>query len=97
MNITDGWIRDLVATVAKEEVIKAIAAHENTKLEVSDYEFEIGDKVLKFKGDYNLEGIVVGRFKMTNGAVRFVIEHEAKPKGSFCHIYSSTQLQKVQI
>lgn len=61
----------------------------------SEYEFEIGDHVLKHTGDYHAYGEVMSRFKMKNGAIRYVVEHQSVPEGSFLHIYSSKNLKKV--
>jgi hypothetical protein len=60
--------------------------------EIKEYKYEIGDIVLKFTGDYKAVGEIRGRFKMKNGAVRYVVEHRSTPEGSFCHIYSEANL-----
>lgn len=61
----------------------------------SDFEFDYGDPVEKFTGDYTAKGEVVGRFFMKSGAVRYVVEHQAEGGGSFCHIYSGKNLRRI--
>lgn len=51
--------------------------------------FEIGNKVLKYTGDYQLEGIVVAVFSTTKGKLRYVVEHFP----GFLHIYSEQNLK----
>lgn len=58
--------------------------------------FSIGDQVEKHTGDYRAKGEVRGIFAMTNGAIRYVVEHRAEGGGSFCHIYSEKNLRKVE-
>lgn len=60
------------------------------------YTFEVGDKVLKHTGDYKIYGEVRGHVIMKNGAIRFVVEHDSVPEGSFLHIYSEKNLKKVE-
>jgi hypothetical protein len=56
-------------------------------------DFNIGDLVEKHTGDYRAKGEVRGVFTMSNGAVRYVVEHKAEGGGSFCHIYSGQNLR----
>jgi hypothetical protein len=56
-------------------------------------EFKIGDRVEKHTGDYRAKGEIRGIFTMSNGAVRYVVEHKAEGGGSFCHIYSAANLR----
>jgi len=58
--------------------------------------FAVGDLVEKHTGDYRAKGEVRGIFAMTNGAIRYVVEHRAEGGGSFCHIYSEKNLRKVE-
>jgi len=64
--------------------------------EVSLYAFEIGDKVIKFTGDYHAYGEVRGYVIMKNGAIRYVVEHDSIPEGSFLHIYSEKNIRKIE-
>lgn len=57
--------------------------------------FALGQHVVKITGDYRANGVVVGQFRMTGGAQRFVVEHRAEGGGSFCHIYAAKNLQKL--
>jgi len=50
--------------------------------------FMIGEQVEKHTGDYTARGEVRAVFALKNGAIRFVVEHQAEGGGSFCHIYS---------
>jgi hypothetical protein len=61
----------------------------------SAFEFDYGDPVEKFTGDYTAKGEVVGRFFMKSGAARYVVEHQAEGGGSFCHIYSGKNLRRI--
>lgn len=61
-----------------------------------DPAFEIGDHVLKHTGDYQIKGEVRGIIIKKNGEFRYVVEHTAEGGGSFLHIYSATNLRKVQ-
>jgi hypothetical protein len=58
-----------------------------------EQEFKVGDRVQKYTGDYKAYGEVVGVFRMKNGNVRYVVEHQAEGGGSFCHIYSAANLR----
>ena len=58
---------------------------------------KIGDKIKKSKG-YAFEGVVVAVFKNTKGQVRIVAEHlgsQTEESGGMLHIFSETQLNKV--
>ncbi|RYC10131.1 hypothetical protein [Ciceribacter ferrooxidans] len=57
--------------------------------------FSICEQVEKHTGDYTARGEVRAVFAMKNGAIRFVVEHQAEGGGSFCHIYSEKNLRKV--
>src|SRR4051812_38282799 len=57
-------------------------------------EYQIGDQVEKYTGDYRARGEIRGIFTMKNGAVRYVVEHKADG-GSFCHISSEKNLRRV--
>jgi hypothetical protein len=46
-------------------------------------DFNIGNLVEKHTGDYRAKGEVQGVFTMSNGAVRYVVEHKAEGGGSF--------------
>jgi hypothetical protein len=58
--------------------------------------FQLREKVEKWTGDYRAKGEVRGIFPMKNGAIRFVVEHQAEGGGSFCHIYSEKNLRRVE-
>lgn len=62
---------------------------------MTNWAFSLFDSVEKFTGDYRAKGIIVSRFTMSNGAERYVVEHKAEGGGSFCHIYSATNLRRV--
>lgn len=53
--------------------------------------FNIGDKVLKYTGDYQLEGEIRSIFSTKSGKIRYVVEH----KPGFLHIYSDTNIKKL--
>lgn len=55
---------------------------------------KVGDKVLKYTGDYQWRGVVVSRFKTPDNKTRFVVAHKAG-KGYVLHIYSEANLKKV--
>ena len=57
-------------------------------------EYQIGDLVEKYTGDYCARGEIHGIFTMKNGAVRYVVEHKADGR-SFCHIYSEKNLRRL--
>lgn len=50
--------------------------------------FNIGDKVRKVTGDYQLDGEVRSVFETKSGKVRMVVEHEP----GFLHIYNETNI-----
>lgn len=52
---------------------------------------KVGDKVLKFTGDYKLEGEVRAVFTKKDGKIRYVVEHEP----GFLHIYSEANLVNI--
>jgi hypothetical protein len=49
---------------------------------------KIGDLVVKLRGDYIFEGVVVAKFKKRSGAVRFVVENN----DGILHIFSEANL-----
>lgn len=57
--------------------------------------FEIGDRVFKHTGDYNVEGEVRGVIFKMNGELRYAVEIAAAGGGSFLHIYSAANLRKL--
>lgn len=61
--------------------------------DVIDADYKIGDKVEKFTGDYRAIGEVRGVFTLSNGAVRYCVEHKAEGGGSFVHIYSAKNIR----
>lgn len=52
--------------------------------------FEIGDAVIKTKGDYIFAGIVVAKFTKLSSAVRYVVENQ----DGILHIFSDASLEK---
>lgn len=57
--------------------------------------YKIGDRVLKYTGDYKLTGEVRGTFQLWDGGPwRIVVRHEAAEGGFFCHIYSESNLRR---
>lgn len=54
--------------------------------------YEVGDKVLKYTGDYKLVGEVRAFFLTKAGKLRYVVEHEP----GFLHIYSPANLKKAE-
>ena len=54
--------------------------------------FNIGDKVEKYTGDYQLEGVVVSVFQTTAGKTRYVVEHDP----GFLHIYGEANLRMLR-
>ena len=56
----------------------------------------VGARVLKITGEYHIEGIIVAVFHKADGTTpRLVVEHEAKPQGSFLHIYGPANLKSL--
>ncbi len=55
--------------------------------------YQIGDKVLKFTGDYQWRGEVRAVFTTKNGSLRYVVEHKADV-GGVLHIYSPSNLKR---
>ena len=53
---------------------------------------KVGDRVLKYTGDYQLEGVIVAVFKTLADKTRYVVEH----KGGLLHIYSEANIRLVQ-
>jgi hypothetical protein len=51
--------------------------------------YEIGDKVEKFTGDYQLPGEVRAVFTTRAGKLRYVVEHDP----GFLHIYGPANLR----
>lgn len=56
--------------------------------------FEIGDRVEKCTGDYNLEGVIVAAFTTLSGKERYVVEHQPLAPGML-HIYGPNNLRKL--
>jgi len=57
--------------------------------------FDVGEQVEKFTGDYQLPGEIRAVFSLWDGGpVRYVVKHEAKGGGFFCHIYTATNLRR---
>lgn len=54
-----------------------------------DDHFGIGDRVMKFTGDYQLRGEVRAVFTTKAGNTRYVVEHEP----GFLHIYSEKNIR----
>lgn len=52
----------------------------------------VGDKVEKYTGDYQLIGEIRAVFTTTKGKVRYVVEHEP----GFLHIYSGHNIRLVR-
>ena len=55
-------------------------------------EFEVGDPVEKFGGQYGGPGIVVGKFEVAPGEWRYNVAHKIEG-GYGIHIYSAGQLR----
>jgi hypothetical protein len=55
--------------------------------------FKVGDRAMKFGGDYSLTGVIVAAFIKTSGVERYVLEADV-PKG-LLHIYSENNLQEL--
>jgi len=53
--------------------------------------YNIGDRVLKYTGDYQLEGEVRGILHTKSGKTRYVVEHDM----GILHIYSNSNLKLV--
>ena len=51
--------------------------------------YRIGDKVIKDKGDYTFEGVIVSAFYKIGGQPRYVVEDER----GILHIYSAGNLR----
>ena len=58
---------------------------------------DLGEEVMKVTGDYRIRGTVRSRFAMGNGAVRYAVEHRAEGGGSFLHVYSRTNLERLEV
>lgn len=54
--------------------------------------YNLGDRVLKHTGDYQLEGEVRDVFYTKSGKVRYVVEHDM----GILHIYSDANLKLVK-
>jgi hypothetical protein len=58
---------------------------------VADDDLNVGDRVMKVRGDYRFVGVVRACFYKQLGAVRYVVENE----DGVLHIFSRQQLEKV--
>lgn len=58
-------------------------------------QFNIGDRVKKVTGDYQIAGEVRSVFTKANGEARLVVEHNAEGGGSFLHIYGPANLERI--
>lgn len=54
-----------------------------------DKQMKVGDIVLKYSGDYQLEGEVRSVFTTKSGKIRYVVEHDP----GFLHIYSKSNIK----
>jgi hypothetical protein len=59
---------------------------------MSERAFEVGNRVEKWTGDYQLSGEVRAVFTTRSGKVRYVVEHEP----GFLHIYSAANLRRMR-
>lgn len=58
---------------------------------MSEYKFNVGDRVRKVGGTYQANGIIVGVAVTTSGAVRYVFEFADYP--GMLHIFNDGQLE----
>lgn len=58
-------------------------------------QFNIGDRVKKVTGDYQIAGEVRSVFTKASGETRLVVEHNAEGGGSFLHIYGPANLERI--
>ena len=58
---------------------------------VADDDLNVGDRVMKVRGDYRFDGVVRAGFYKQSGAVRYVVEND----DGVLHIFSRQQLTKV--
>ncbi|MEY9235349.1 hypothetical protein ABIF78_007672 [Bradyrhizobium japonicum] len=59
--------------------------------------FEIGDRVMKWTGDYTGPGIVRGICRTGGDKLRYLVGHQiAGGTGEFLHIYASGNLTKIE-
>ena len=66
--------------------------------EVNVPQFEVGQRVKKVTGEYQISGIVRAVFTKGDGAVRLVVEHTVQDEfgsGSFLHIYGPHNLEVI--
>ena len=57
--------------------------------------FNVGDRVKKVGGEYELEGTIVAAFNKLSGTERYVVEADI-PKG-LLHIYGPNNLQLLEV
>jgi len=58
---------------------------------------QVGEKVIKYTGDYTMKGTVLAVFNTSAGQRRFVVEHNAEAfggKGYFLHIYGPNNIKR---
>lgn len=55
--------------------------------------FKVGDKAMKFGGEYQYTGTIVAAFQNIKGADRYVLEADLLP--GLLHIYSENNLQEL--
>jgi hypothetical protein len=65
---------------------------------VEEPEYEIGDRVEKFTGDYSGEGEIRGYFyAWEGGPLRYIVKHTLEGgRGYLCHIYSPKNLRRLE-
>lgn len=60
---------------------------------MSEFKFDIGDKVYKQTGDYNFPGEIRSLFKTRNGSIRYVVEATWAGYEGMLHIFNESQLE----
>lgn len=56
-----------------------------------EFQFNLGEDVVKVSGDYHFEGVVVAVFRKKDGKPRYVVENEA----GILHIFSNLNLNHI--